>query len=238
MSCGVSSAENEPRLLAAGEEDAGVGAAPEDLLHGVARRLGGGQRRLDRLHQLLHERVDGTFLGHRSYDTIGRERGLDAACLVGRATRAASSRCARTAGGCPTARSSSTRCWRWASRSASWPSWRTSRVLLVRQYRHLAARCRGSCRAAAPCPERIPLAAAQRELREEGGYRAGRLEFLTRFYPSPAYLDETGIATSPAGSRPIPCPPTTTSSSSAGSYRSTRPSAWCSPTRSRSRSRS
>ena len=32
--------------------------------------------------------------------------------------------------------------------------------------------------------------AAQRELREEGGYRAGRLTFLTRFLPSPAYLDE------------------------------------------------
>ena len=34
-------------------------------------------------------------------------------------------------------------------------------------------------------------AAAQRELREEGGYRAGRLTFLTRFFPSSAYLDET-----------------------------------------------
>jgi 8-oxo-dGTP pyrophosphatase MutT (NUDIX family) len=31
----------------------------------------------------------------------------------------------------------------------------------------------------------------QRELREEGGYRAGRLTFLTRFQPSNAYLDET-----------------------------------------------
>ena len=35
-----------------------------------------------------------------------------------------------------------------------------------------------------------PIAAAQRELREEGGYRAERFEFLTRFYPSNAYLDE------------------------------------------------
>jgi ADP-ribose pyrophosphatase len=33
--------------------------------------------------------------------------------------------------------------------------------------------------------------AAPRELREEGGYRAGRLTFLTRFFPSNAYLDET-----------------------------------------------
>ena len=28
-------------------------------------------------------------------------------------------------------------------------------------------------------------------MREEGGYRAGRLTFLTRFFPSAAYLDET-----------------------------------------------
>ena len=35
-----------------------------------------------------------------------------------------------------------------------------------------------------------PEAAAQRELREEGGYRAARLTFLTRFFPSSAYLDE------------------------------------------------
>jgi ADP-ribose pyrophosphatase len=33
--------------------------------------------------------------------------------------------------------------------------------------------------------------AAPRELREEGGYRAGRLTFLTRFFPSNAYLGET-----------------------------------------------
>jgi ADP-ribose pyrophosphatase len=39
-------------------------------------------------------------------------------------------------------------------------------------------------------PGEDPLAAAQRELREEGGYRAERLDFLTRFYPSNAYLDE------------------------------------------------
>ncbi len=35
-----------------------------------------------------------------------------------------------------------------------------------------------------------PPAAAQRELREEGGYRAARFELLTRFLPSNAYLDE------------------------------------------------
>ena len=41
-------------------------------------------------------------------------------------------------------------------------------------------------------PGEEPLAAAQRELREEAGYRAGRLQFLTRFHPANAYLDEIG----------------------------------------------
>ena len=36
-----------------------------------------------------------------------------------------------------------------------------------------------------------PEEAAQRELREEAGHRAGRLTFLCRFLPSNAYLDET-----------------------------------------------
>ncbi len=35
-----------------------------------------------------------------------------------------------------------------------------------------------------------PEEAAQRELREEGGYRASRLTLLCRFFPSSAYLDE------------------------------------------------
>ena len=50
---------------------------------------------------------------------------------------------------------------------------------------------RGSCRAGGGQAGEDPEAAAQRELREEGGYRAGRLTFLTRFQPSNTYLDET-----------------------------------------------
>jgi ADP-ribose pyrophosphatase len=65
-----------------------------------------------------------------------------------------------------------------------------SRVLLVGQYRHLQGDVSWELPGGGAQPGEDPLAAAQRELREEGGYRAERLEFLTRFYPSNAYLDE------------------------------------------------
>ena len=65
------------------------------------------------------------------------------------------------------------------------------RVLLIRQFRHLARAESWELPGGGGQPGEIPEAAAQRELREEGGYRAGRLTFLTRFYPSNAYLDET-----------------------------------------------
>src|SRR5204863_350000 len=55
-----------PAALGAREEDAGVGAALEDLLDGVARGVGGRQRGLDRLHELLEQRVDVPFLRHGS----------------------------------------------------------------------------------------------------------------------------------------------------------------------------
>jgi ADP-ribose diphosphatase len=65
------------------------------------------------------------------------------------------------------------------------------RVLLVRQFRHLARADSWELPGGGGLPGETPEAAAQRELREEGGYRAGRLTFLTRFLPSAAYLDET-----------------------------------------------
>ncbi len=65
------------------------------------------------------------------------------------------------------------------------------RVLLVRQFRHLARADSWELPGGGALPGESPEAAAQRELREEGGYRAGRLTFLTRFLPSVAYLDET-----------------------------------------------
>jgi ADP-ribose pyrophosphatase len=64
------------------------------------------------------------------------------------------------------------------------------RVVLVRQYRHLQRGPSWELPGGGVQPGEDPAAAAQRELREEGGYRAGRLTFLTRFLPSAAYLDE------------------------------------------------
>ena len=64
-------------------------------------------------------------------------------------------------------------------------------VLLVRQFRHLPREDSWELPGGGALPRETPEEAAQRELREEGGYRAGRLTFLTRFYPSNAYLDET-----------------------------------------------
>jgi ADP-ribose diphosphatase len=64
-------------------------------------------------------------------------------------------------------------------------------VLLIRQFRHLSRADSWELPGGGGKPGEEPLAAAQRELREEGGYRAGRLTFLARFFPSIAYLDET-----------------------------------------------
>jgi 8-oxo-dGTP pyrophosphatase MutT (NUDIX family) len=63
-------------------------------------------------------------------------------------------------------------------------------VLLVRQYRHLLRGPSWEVPGGGAHPGEDPMAAAQRELREEGGYRAERLALLTRFHPSNAYLDE------------------------------------------------
>jgi 8-oxo-dGTP pyrophosphatase MutT (NUDIX family) len=65
-----------------------------------------------------------------------------------------------------------------------------SQVVLVGQFRHLWREMSWELPGGGARPGEDPIAAAQREFQEEGGYRAGRMTFLTRFYPSNAYLDE------------------------------------------------
>ena len=79
-------------------------------------------------------------------------------------------------------------------------------VLLVGQYRHLVGKISWELPGGGAQPGEDPLAAAQRELREEGGYRAERLEFLTTFYPSNAYLDEIAHCYAAYGLTPDPLP--------------------------------
>jgi len=79
-------------------------------------------------------------------------------------------------------------------------------VLLVRQYRHLPGAMSWELPGGGALAGEDPLVAAQRELREEGGYRAERFELLTRFWPSNAYLDEVAYCYAAHGLRVDPLP--------------------------------
>jgi ADP-ribose pyrophosphatase len=79
-------------------------------------------------------------------------------------------------------------------------------VLLVRQFRHLQRALSWELPGGGALPGEDPVAAAQRELREEGGYRAERFTFLTRFFPSNAYLDEVAYCYAAHGLTPDPLP--------------------------------
>ena len=63
-------------------------------------------------------------------------------------------------------------------------------IILVRQYRHVAQDFCWEIPAGGMHPAESPDEAAQRELREETGYRAGSLRRLGGFWPNNAYLDE------------------------------------------------
>ncbi len=64
------------------------------------------------------------------------------------------------------------------------------RVILLRQYRHITRDFSWEVPGGGILPDELPEEAAQRELREESGYRAGRLRRLGGFWPNNAYLDE------------------------------------------------
>jgi ADP-ribose pyrophosphatase len=64
------------------------------------------------------------------------------------------------------------------------------RVLLIRQYRHATGGPLLEVPAGKLDPDESPRTCAIRELQEETGYRAGRLEELTWIWTSPGFCDE------------------------------------------------
>jgi ADP-ribose pyrophosphatase len=63
-------------------------------------------------------------------------------------------------------------------------------VVLIRQYRHAAAGFIYEIPAGKLQPGEDPLECAARELEEEVGYRADRLDLLTSIYTAPGFADE------------------------------------------------
>ncbi len=63
-------------------------------------------------------------------------------------------------------------------------------IVLVRQYRHVTQDFSWEVPGGGMEPGETPAETAQRELREEAGYRAGSLVRLGCFWPNNAYLDE------------------------------------------------
>ncbi|HNB74293.1 MAG TPA: NUDIX hydrolase, partial [Acidobacteriota bacterium] len=70
------------------------------------------------------------------------------------------------------------------------PLFENGDVLLVKQYRHPATEVLTEIPAGRLEPGEDPLLAAERELEEETGWKAGKIEFLTKFYALPGYSTE------------------------------------------------
>jgi ADP-ribose pyrophosphatase len=70
------------------------------------------------------------------------------------------------------------------------PAGRDPRILLIRQFRHAADGFIWEIPAGRLDPGETPEECARRELAEETGMRAGRLERLTTFYTTPGFTDE------------------------------------------------
>ncbi|MCY0870006.1 MAG: NUDIX hydrolase [Firmicutes bacterium] len=66
----------------------------------------------------------------------------------------------------------------------------TREVVLVRQYRHAAGKVLLEIPAGGLEADESPQSAALRELAEETGYIAGRLEHLSTFFTAPGFSDE------------------------------------------------
>lgn len=63
-------------------------------------------------------------------------------------------------------------------------------IVLVRQYRHPAGAALWELPAGRSEAREDPMAGAMRELREETGYRAGRMRPLASLYSTPGFCDE------------------------------------------------
>jgi len=74
--------------------------------------------------------------------------------------------------------------------SAMVPLLDDGKVVLVKQYRHAVGKFIWEIPAGTLEPDEHPLACAERELIEEIGYKAGRLEKITEILPAPGYTDE------------------------------------------------
>ena len=67
---------------------------------------------------------------------------------------------------------------------------RDGRVLLVKQYRHAVGRVTTEIPAGTLKPGEDPLACAERELIEETGYSAARIQRIGAIHPSPGFCTE------------------------------------------------